>query len=354
MRVISGPDFRALAPYQQLLADALEKEGVQTDYLSGYPRFLPLYRGIRRCPADILHLHFLARYFLKWRPGDPLRKLRYCPDLYLATRTRALVYTVHNLRPLCHDPTPVTDFLKAFTVRRSNALIAHSAAARERIVARFGIAREKCAVIPHGDYTASYGPLLDRAVARRQLGIGADPICLAIGSLLPYKGVEELIAFWKRMRPRAMLAIVGWSPNADYERHLKSLVAGVAGILAHWGFQSDDQLKLWSSAADCMVLNYRYIFTSGVACLARSWGIPLLLPQRLSTVDISEPNPTVFRYDDLDTDFEAVLAAALVQPRDYDGAASWRASTAWPLIASKTAEVYRRALEGAPISPPSA
>jgi glycosyltransferase involved in cell wall biosynthesis len=351
MRVISTPDFRALAPYQQLLADALVQEGVETVYLSGYPRYLPLLRGTRHSRADILHLHFLARFFLNWKPSDPIRKLRYIPDLCLSTAGRKLVYTVHNLRPLCHQPTRVTDFLKAFTVRHSSALIAHSAAAREALVSRFGIQREKCAIIPHGDFTASYGPPLDRAAARKQLGLGDQPICLAFGSLLPYKGVEELIAFWKRANPKAVLTIVGWSPSSDYENKIKSQIAGVPGIDAHWGFQPDDQFRLWASAADCMVLNYQFIFTSGVACVARSWGVPVLLPRRLTTVDLMEPDPTVFRYDELDTDFESVLTRALGQPHDYEGASAWRQYTAWPAIAAETAKVYRRALAGTPIAP---
>ena len=53
------------------------------------------------------------------------------------------------------------------------------------------------------------------------------------------------------------------------------------------------------SAADAAVFNYRTIFTSGAAALARSWGVPILIPSRLATVALDEPAPTVFRFDRL-------------------------------------------------------
>ncbi len=60
-----------------------------------------------------------------------------------------------------------------------------------------------------------------------------------------------------------------------------------------------------------MLFHYRAIFTSGAACLARSLGIPILIPRRLDTVDLAEPHPLVFRFDALETDFRPALEAAL-------------------------------------------
>ena len=57
----------------------------------------------------------------------------------------------------------------------------------------------------------------------------------------------------------------------------------------------DATLRVWLSASDCSIFNYRDIFTSGAAALARSYGLPLLIPRRLASADLDEPHPHVFR-----------------------------------------------------------
>jgi hypothetical protein len=78
-----------------------------------------------------------------------------------------------------------------------------------------------------------------------------------------------------------------------------------------------ETLRLWLSASDCAIFNYREIFTSGAATLARSYGIPLLIPRRLAVPDLDEPHPRVLRFEALDTDFTAQLERALATPCDY-------------------------------------
>ena len=78
----------------------------------------------------------------------------------------------------------------------------------------------------------------------------------------------------------------------------------------------------------------------------RSWGLPILLPTRLTTVDLAEPAPTIFRFDRPDTDLAEKLTAALATPSDHAAAAPWREQTAWPRVAALTAAGYRAALGG--------
>src|SRR5262249_31755387 len=103
----------------------------------------------------------------------------------------------------------------------------------------------------------------------------------------------------------------------------------------------DSALRAWLSAADCSIFNYRDIFTSGAAALARSFGLPLLIPRRLQSVNLDEPHPHVFRFDALDTDFRSQLEQALAIPSDYDLASEWRRNTSWERVAEITASVYQ-------------
>jgi hypothetical protein len=69
--------------------------------------------------------------------------------------------------------------------------------------------------------------------------------------------------------------------------------------------------------------------------------VPLLIPARLRTVDLDEPNPLVFRFDALDGGFVRTLEAALDTPPDYTGARPYREKCAWDRVARSTAEIYR-------------
>jgi hypothetical protein len=155
MKVIFAPDFREVAPYQRLLADALAGEGVEVVFLSGYRRLMPLSRGLPAGVPGILHLHWPVYYFMRNAPLDALRKARYVADLLYATRQRSVVYTVHDLLPLnVPEDAPVRlDVL--CTLRRADRLVVHSAAAADEIVKDFRVRRERIAVIPHGDRHAA-------------------------------------------------------------------------------------------------------------------------------------------------------------------------------------------------------
>jgi len=153
-----------------------------------------------------------------------------------------------------------------------------------------------------------------------------------------------LVAWWVREKPGASLAVVGKVWDRPLAQKLTDLARGSDEVLLRFGFTSDEETKAWFSATNCAVTNYTAIFTSGVACLARSWGVPILLPHRLTTIDLAEPHPSVFRYESLSADFAAVLQRALVRGTDYEAAAPWRQATAWDVMAERTAAIYERAL----------
>jgi hypothetical protein len=161
------------------------------------------------------------------------------------------------------------------------------------------------------------------------------------GTVEPYKGIEPVLDWWRKASPPITLAIAGKPHTAGYAVEIRERAAGSQSIRLDLAWQSDDALKRWLAAADCILFHYRSVFTSGAACLARSLGIPILLPNRLDTIDLAEPHPLVFRFDTIETDFQSALEAAQSANPDYAAAADWRAATAWPRIAQQTATVYR-------------
>lgn len=345
MKVIFAPDWRNGVPYQRLLAEALERHGVHVTFLQGYKRVFPLRRLLALRHCDLLHLHWPEAYYpRKGDAWDWFRRARFSFDLCGATRHCALATTAHNL----HAHNRAGESFAARNTRsaheQAGVVFAHSEVAKQRIISAFSLPEKKICVVPHGDLSVTLGAPISQAEARMTLGLGDGKFILMFGAVEPYKGQEEVIAWWRRSQPDATLVIAGNPITPEYATQLVALIGDAKNIITRFAWLPDDQLRLWLCAADCTVFNYRQIFTSGAANLARSWGLPIILPARLETVFLDEPSSFVHRFKDFDTDFEIVLNQALAVTPDFQAAAPWRKACSWDKVAQLTAEGYRHAL----------
>ena len=345
LRVLFAPDYRSGNPYQSLLEEALSRHGIEVHYLSTYRRGLPLFRGSRADAPDIVHLHWPEQYFRRGNDGlDWLRVMRYPLDCWLAATSAPIVMTAHNLLP--HNRINERGVFRnvRFTAQQSSAIFVHSDTARHQIINSFKVRKECVHVIPFGDHAVRLGKPLPRETARATLQLPIDAkLCLVFGAVSPYKGTDELIRFWADARLPHRLVVVGPILSDTYAEQLRSLAQDCPTICLRLTREwlDDETLRAWLSASDCVIFNYREIFSSGAAALARSYGIPLLIPYRLASVDLKEPHPHVFRFRALEDDFEVKLRGALETPNDYDLAAEWREETSWDRVAETTASVYR-------------
>lgn len=345
MEVVFAPDWREGVPYQRLLADALARHEVRVTFLRDYRRGLPLSRLMQGHRSALLHLHWPEAYYPRKGDGlDWLRRARFSLDLAGALRRRPLATTAHNLCAHNRSGEHFVQFNSRTTYRSARVVFAHSEIARLRLVEAFDLEPRNVRVIPHGDLSVTLGAPLSRADARRALDLPDGKLALMFGTVEPYKGQEEVIAWWKEARPDARLAIVGNPMTPDYQAEIRNAIGDASDIIAQFGFLPDEKLKLWLSAADAAVFNYRQIFTSGAASLARSWGLPLLIPSRLETVALAEPSPFVHRFTSIQTDFAAALQNALRMAPDFAAAAPWREACSWDTVARLTADGYSAAL----------
>lgn len=343
MKIFFAPDYRAGVAYQGLLADALAGCGVEVTFPRGHRRVLPLWRGLEGWSGDLLHLHWPEKFFEVRRDGlDFWRKVRFPLDLALAARRVPIVLTAHDLWPHNRAGEALVDRNFQRTYDAGRAVFVHSARAAEAVRETWHAGAEKLHVIPHGDLSATLGPLPSRAESRAGLGLADDePLCLMFGTVEPYKGIEPVLDWWRGANAWATLAIAGKPFSAEYGSAIRQRAGDSKRVRLDLAWQSDEALKRWLAAADCVLFHYQAIFTSGAACLARSLGIPILIPGRLDTVDLAEPHRLVFRFDTLEGDFRPALETALAAGPDYAAAAAWREATAWSRIAEQTAVVYR-------------
>jgi len=346
MRVLFAPDYREGNRYQDLLAQALERQGVAVDFLRNYKRILPLARSVPQTSADIFHLHWPEAYFSRVSDGlNWSRHARFLLDLEIASQNKILAYTAHNLLPHKRQNgllNSATKFNVKYLVARARLIFAHSAAAKSLLVSELGARGSKIHIIPHGDLSAVLGAPVAKDEAARSLGIGSAPFALMFGVVDKYKSYEEIIAWWRPNNPSLKLAIVGKPTTEEYGRELERLVGDAPNIVTSFGWLSDLQLRLWLSAASLVIFNYREILTSGAACLARSYGVPIVLPSRLDTVDLGEPTPFVRRFSNLEDDFGQALELASTVMPDFLEAAQWREACSWDRVARLTNEAYSK------------
>jgi glycosyltransferase involved in cell wall biosynthesis len=348
LRILFAPNYRAGNPYQALLAEALIRKGIEVTFLSDYYRGLPLFRGTQANLPDIVHLHWPEAYFPqrgdRW---DSLRIARYPMDFWLTAHYRPIVLTAHNLLP--HNRSDDRGVLRnvRFTAQNSKAIFVHSKMALQMTQETFAISDDRIRIIPFGDHAVSLGPPLPRDEARIQLQMPLHTkVCLVFGTVSPYKGTDELVRLWAEKHLPYRLVVIGPILSEAFANQLYGLAQGCGMIdlrlLNEW--LDDATLRAWLSASDCSIFNYREIFSSGAAGLARSYGLPLLIPRRLTSVDLDEPHPHVFRFDALSTDFRTQLERALATPCDYNLADEWRRKTNWEEVAEATACVYHDVL----------
>lgn len=347
LKVIFAPDWSQSVPYQSQLAQGLSKHGVQVDYLRHYRRALPLWRGLRDLELDLFHLHWPEKF---WQIGErfrTLRRLRYPLDLYLASLRQPLLLTAHNLLPHNTDRSFMQRRNSRVSYRLARRIFVHSKRAGQLVAETFGVSPERIVEIPFGDLSPPLGRPRPKSQARRDLDLDPEePVALIFGAVRPYKGIDQVIAWWRGRPELPHLHVVGWG-SADhasgaYATTLQGMAQGQRNItvtITPW--LPEPELNNWLSAADVVICNHTRAFSSGGACLARSLGLPLLVTRSAEAVDLAEPDPRVRRFDKVDDAFGRALEQMLATTPDYASAASWREATSWDRIAAITARTYR-------------
>ena len=96
---------------------------------------------------------------------------------------------------------------------------------------------------------------ISRTEARRRIGQGGHPLAFYAGRLAPEKGLSALISEFARVHealPEARLAIAGDGPSRS-GLHEKLVAYGLEGVVLPLGLLSQEELRLWYSAANLFV-----------------------------------------------------------------------------------------------------
>jgi acetyltransferase-like isoleucine patch superfamily enzyme/glycosyltransferase involved in cell wall biosynthesis len=348
-------------PYQSLLYNEVVEAGVPVSYAEGptgsqtlnlllAPALLVRFRlrGFR-----ILHLHWVFQFSLPWAPDRPWarRLMEWWFAAYLRVASvlgYRIIWTAHDLLPheqVFADDTRARDLL----IAKSAAVIALSEVTANELKS---LGADEVRVIPEGPRANLYPVSNTPEEARASFGFAPDDkVALFIGKLSPYKGVDLLLAAVKLLprSSRLKLLIAGACLSDAYEGEIVNLAESVADrVVLNLEWVPDEEVARYHQAADFAVFPFREVSNSASVLLARSFGLPVVIPNLANLCDV--PSDSAIRFEP----GVEQLAAALERGehmsedeyRDMRAAAasSEVVQTDWRTAGLRTIDTYRAAL----------
>ncbi len=165
---------------------------------------------------------------------------------------------------------------------RAAAYITHSESDKKLISEKYNIVPEKIYVVPHGLYDQYHD--LDKYAAKKRLHIKEDYVVLHFGLIRTYKGIPYLIRAFEKLQGdiinKSRLLIVGeiWDDRKELVSQISNSPARDHITLVD-RYVSDEEVPLYFSAADVIVLPYTRASQSGTAHIAMTFGKPIIVSE---------------------------------------------------------------------------
>jgi glycosyltransferase involved in cell wall biosynthesis len=199
--------------------------------------------------------------------------------------------------------------------------VVHSEIDRQLISSHYRIGEKRITVIPHGLYD-QYSKT-DRDLARKQLQIDEKFVILFFGLLRPYKGAKYLVKAFEMLPPELLdqsrLLIVGeaWEDLDSRKSVEKSPVSSRITMIDR--YVGDDEVPLYFSAANVLVLPYTRASQSGVAHIGMAFGLPIIASRVGGLVEsLGKYRGTAFIGPGSTTELKDALIDNLSEIREYE------------------------------------
>lgn len=271
----------------------------------------------RKDKTTIFHLHWTDMVFQKIAKNEVEANNSLYDFIDAVKEFKKLggrfIWTMHNYHPHEVPFRTQEDILTKYIVENADGIITHAESGKRHLLERLGARPDAVAVAPHGNYIGIYPDKLSRADARSALKVvGGIMHFLFVGQVRPYKGVEEFIAAFERVRAKhasaIMATIAGGVPDAAYREKLTGLIAKIDGMRFVARFLPDEEMEKYIKSADFIVLPYKNVLTSGTVMLAFSYGQPVIVPDVEEFAKLVEDGENGIVYGDRGLE-EAILRA---------------------------------------------
>jgi glycosyltransferase involved in cell wall biosynthesis len=133
----------------------------------------------------------------------------------------------------------------------------------------------------HGLYGDAYPNSADKETARRLLSLDQKKtVFLNFGAIRRYKNIEALVQAFKWIKHGDIsLVIAGATPDEQYKNELIKLIAEDNRIICHFRNIDNKEIHFYFNSADCVILPYKDIFTSGTAMLSLTFKRPVIMKE---------------------------------------------------------------------------
>jgi glycosyltransferase involved in cell wall biosynthesis len=317
----------------------LEREGWQADLvaLDVDPRSrvrgviaeqLTLPRLVRRSKPDLLH-----------------NLLNTAPVLPFVPQVTTIHDLIYRIVPETHAGLRAWGLrlIVPLGARRSTRIVAVSQATASDVTRMLGVPADRVDVAPNGPGSPP-GPATDEAEIRRELGLGDEPIVLAVSARRPHKNLGRLVEAMQGID--AVLVMPGYRTAFEDELRSRTEELGVAVRIRGW--LEDADLEGLYRAASCFVL----------PSLAEGFGLPVLEAMARGTpVACSDIPPLrevagdAAEYFDpreskeIRRAIDSLLGDADLRARRADAGRKRAAAFSWARAAEATIASYERALK---------
>jgi glycosyltransferase involved in cell wall biosynthesis len=163
-------------------------------------------------------------------------------------------------------------------ITKNITAITHSNADKELIAEKYRLPSKDISVIPLGPF--DHFKKINKEEARRRLGITDNYVILYFGLIRKYKGVNHLVEGFsqipeEKVRPMRLLVVGEVWDDLGLEELIEASPHRDK-ISLRDEYVPDDDVSLYFSAADLLVLPYLRASQSGVAHIAITYGIPVI------------------------------------------------------------------------------
>ena len=193
-----------------------------------------------------------------------------------ASSTRVL-FLCHNVLP--HESRPFDRAFTRYALSKGDFFIVQSDAVRRDLLTIIPGATYR--TVPHPVYSL-FGGGLPKEEARRRLGVSARRVVLFFGYVRRYKGLDVLLRAVARARREVDLDLLVVGEFYDDESRYRRLVTELdltANVRIVSAYVPNDQVALYFSAADVVVLPYLSATQSGIAQIAYNFDTPVIATQ---------------------------------------------------------------------------
>ncbi len=335
-------------PYQSMLIDSLEEKGVEVVEKSFIPPYLLLWTLLKIRP-DVLHLHWEYQFYMT--TDDNFAKniaaaLLYIPQMALISLFTRIVWTFHDKENHNGKFKNFNRFMKRFTYFIADEVQIWDKNTRNEIIEYLNIRNEeKLTIIPHGSYIPVYEDISipSQKSARESLELPEkDKVFLFFGYIKPYKQVELLIDKFKEgSKENCTLLIVGSPHTESYRRQILDKIEGHPNIRYIFDYVPEEDVPIYFSASDALVVPFNQIFNSGSVILGMSLSKLVLAPNQ-GSIKSYLPKENIV-YDNFGEGFDKLLSMERSEIEDIgkENRNYARKHLDWESIAKKTILMYK-------------